>query len=120
MGKELGCGAHLAQLRRVSVSGFTIDDAIGLEALLRLKNHESLEKVVIPMNDALPFMPTAVVDEEVANKIKNGVRLFPKDLPIPSRSRGQDAFKVINHGGRLVAVLAPSPTMDAYDYCCVF
>jgi len=91
-----------------------------LKTLLGLKDPAALEKVVVPMNKALPFMQTAVADDRVAGKIKNGVKLFPKDLRMFSRLREQEAFKVIDHDGRLVAVLAPSSTTDAYDYCCVF
>jgi len=47
MGKNLGCGAHLATLRR-SVSGkFDVADALPLQAILEM-NQSQLEKRVIP------------------------------------------------------------------------
>jgi tRNA pseudouridine55 synthase len=47
LGQKLGCGAHLAMLRR-SVSGkFDVADAIPLDAVLKLSTSE-LEKRVIP------------------------------------------------------------------------
>src|SRR5262249_20090062 len=33
LGAALGCGAHLAALRRVATGGFALDDAVALEAL---------------------------------------------------------------------------------------
>lgn len=38
MGKALGCGAHVIELKRLSVSSFTIDDAISFETLEKLSS----------------------------------------------------------------------------------
>src|SRR5687767_6503507 len=47
LGEKLGCGAHLATLRRVVSGKFDVQDAIQYEDLLRLSVSE-LEKRVIP------------------------------------------------------------------------
>ena len=47
IGKALGCGAHLATLRRVTSGKWDVADAIPLDALLALPLGE-LEKRVIP------------------------------------------------------------------------
>lgn len=120
LGKRLENGAHLKTLRRIASSSFTIDDATGLEELTHLKEAGRLNKAVVSMNEALPLMPAAVAEQPIADKIKNGVKLTHKDLPVPPQLVDQEAFKVIDPDGRLVAVLAPSTTMAAYNYCCVF
>ncbi|MGA9452924.1 MAG: tRNA pseudouridine(55) synthase TruB [Verrucomicrobiia bacterium] len=47
LGQKLGCGAHLATLRRVTSGKFDVADAIPLDAVLKLATSE-LEKKVIP------------------------------------------------------------------------
>lgn len=46
LGKSLGCGAHLATLRRADVGRFSVNDAIGLEALLALTPTEFQRRVI--------------------------------------------------------------------------
>jgi tRNA pseudouridine55 synthase len=47
LGAKLGCGAHLASLRRVSSGKFNVQDAAKLEDLLKL-SREQLQQRVIP------------------------------------------------------------------------
>jgi tRNA pseudouridine55 synthase len=47
LGQKLGCGAHLAALRRTQSGSFKIEDALPLDALLGLST-PALEKRVIP------------------------------------------------------------------------
>ena len=47
LGAKLGCGAHLASLRRLEIGKFKVDDAIALDRVLDLPVAE-LEKRVIP------------------------------------------------------------------------
>jgi tRNA pseudouridine55 synthase len=47
LGQKVGCGAHLASLRRVSSGRFNVADALPLDAVLKLTQAE-LEKRVIP------------------------------------------------------------------------
>jgi tRNA pseudouridine55 synthase len=47
LGQKVGCGAHLASLRRVSSGRFNVADALPLDAVLKLTQVE-LEKRVIP------------------------------------------------------------------------
>jgi tRNA pseudouridine55 synthase len=52
IGEQLGCGAHLAQLRRVRSGQLDIKDAIPLNELLNLKRTE-LKDRVIPIPDVI-------------------------------------------------------------------
>jgi tRNA pseudouridine55 synthase len=48
LGQQVGCGAHLATLRRLDSGKFRVDDAMPLETLLQLSVRE-LETKVIPI-----------------------------------------------------------------------
>lgn len=49
VGRALGCGAHLSQLRRTQSGSLTVDHAQSLDQLLRLELKD-LEKLVIPIH----------------------------------------------------------------------
>jgi len=120
IGRKLGCGGHLKALCRTASCGFPIDAAISLEKLAELREQGGLGETVIPMNEALPFMPAAVADDVLAKRIRNGTKLSEADLPMPPRVSDQGVFKVVDPHGRLIAVLAESPATGRYNYCCVF
>ena len=120
IGGELSCGGHLVELRRTSSCGFSIDAALSLEELTACKDQGSLEEALIPMNEALAFIPAATVDEGLAQKIQNGKKVSPADFPVRPRVSDRGVFKVVDPSGRLIAVLGESPVMDSYNYCCVF
>lgn len=120
IGRKLGCGGHLKALCRTASCGFSIDAAFSLEELAEFREQGWLGEAVIPMNEALPFMPAAVVDDMLAKRILNGTKLSEADLPIPPQVPEQGVFKVVDPNGRLIAVLAESSATASYDYCCVF
>ena len=55
LGDALGCGAHLAALRRLASGRFTLDQAIGLERALT--DRDGALAAVVPMADILPDLP---------------------------------------------------------------
>lgn len=120
MGRKLGCGGHLRALCRTASCGFSLDAAFSLEKLTELKAQGRVGEAVIPMNEALPFMPAAVADDGLAKRIRNGVKLSEADIPIPPQVSERVVFKVLDPRGRLIAVLAESPATGSYNYCCVF
>ena len=120
IGRELGCGGHLRRLRRTASCGFSIHAAVGLDELAAFRDQGRLHEAMIPMSAALPFMPAAVADGALALKIQNGVKLSAADIPDSPRVSDKGAFKVVDAGGRLIAVLTESPETRSYNYCCVF
>lgn len=48
LGEKLGCGGHLAGLRRIKSGSFSIEDAVPLEDLLEKESPEMLKQHIIP------------------------------------------------------------------------
>lgn len=46
LGETVGCGAHLKALRRVSACGFSVEQAVGLEALKLMSREEAAARVL--------------------------------------------------------------------------
>ena len=48
LGEKLGCGGHLAALRRIKSGSFSIENAVSLEELLKAASPEVLKEHIIP------------------------------------------------------------------------
>lgn len=72
LGKKLGPGAHLAELRRTAVREFTIDEAHGLDELERAAAEGNLAELLIHPRLVLPEFPAVTAPSEVVGRLKNG------------------------------------------------
>lgn len=53
LGKKIGCGAHMSQLRRISSDKFNVENAITVEKLSQL-SPSAIKKILIPVASAVP------------------------------------------------------------------
>jgi len=75
LGAALGCGAHLASLRRTRAGAFTLDDAHTLDQLQPLAgNIAALEELCIHPRALLPQIPSVTADEQTLGKLRNGMQ----------------------------------------------
>jgi tRNA pseudouridine55 synthase len=101
LGQALGCGAHLAELRRLASGEFELAQARSLEQLERLAAEERLLDALVPAASMLPGFPEVFVDDLTAAQIRNG-RNFPAS---PFRSQPASRFvKAVTNQGDLVAI----------------
>lgn len=96
VGAALGCGAHLAELRRTRVGRFTIDQAATLE---ELEGHVA-ERLVTPA-ELVADIPRICVREGELPDIANG-RALIVDGRVPAED-GTDVA-LLGEDGRLVAI----------------
>jgi len=85
MGEALGCGAHLASLRRTQAGVFTLSDAVTLEQLAPLAGEpeEALAALLPHPRNLLTELPAVTADEQTAGRMKNGMQV---NLPEYSQS----------------------------------
>ena len=101
LGRALGCGAHLDQLRRTASGEFELAQARTLEQLASLAAEERLLDALVPAGSMLPGFPSVFVDELTAAQIRNG-RNFPAS---PFRSEPASRYvKAVTQQGSLVAI----------------
>ena len=72
LGRALGCGAHLARLRRVAAGPFTLEQALTLEEMCALAAGGSLEQSLPHPRTLLPELPATTADAWVAGRLRNG------------------------------------------------
>ncbi len=53
LGKKIGCGAHMSQLRRISSDKFNVENAVTIEQLSQM-NPSAIKKLLIPVASAVP------------------------------------------------------------------
>jgi tRNA pseudouridine55 synthase len=72
LGKALGCGGHLARLRRVAVGPFTLSQALTLEELCAQAAAGTLQQNLPHPRTLLPDLPSTTADLWAAGRLRNG------------------------------------------------
>jgi len=81
IGKELGCGAHMHELRRTRSGIFEEKDAHTLHDILdayifwKEDGDEEIKNIIRPMEDLLSHLPTVVVRDSAVDAICHGASL---------------------------------------------
>jgi tRNA pseudouridine55 synthase len=75
IGKKLGTGAHLAELRRTRAGKLGIERAVTLEKLEEIVAQHRLAPNLISMNDAVSHLAEVKLSTEESAQIKNGMKL---------------------------------------------
>jgi tRNA pseudouridine55 synthase len=89
MGEKLGCGAHLAEIRRTAVGEFSIDQAISLEELTADAQAGRLASRIIPLEGLLQNFPLINVLPVVEKRVRNGGRF---DITVSQIQPGRVQF----------------------------
>jgi tRNA pseudouridine55 synthase len=107
LGAALGCGGHLAGLRRTVSGPFAVTDAVPLEAAEAL-GRGIAERALSPAQ-ALPHLPAVSLTAEGLRRVSHGNAVGPEHLEMSwVASLGQAAaVRLLDAAGRLVAVARP-------------
>jgi len=102
MGEKLGCGAHLARLRRTAVAEFRVEDAHSLEDLEVERKKESAddfsERLFVHPRKLAPHLPCVTATEENVAMMRCG-----RSVNLPEMSRAP-LVKVFYGQRELVAI----------------
>jgi len=84
LGETLGCGAHVASLRRLWVDPFRQPQMLGLEQLLELAGHGEglLDACLLPIEAGLVAWPVVSLVEEQARRLGQGQAVFLPDISL--------------------------------------
>ena len=105
MGLALGCGAHLASLRRVAAGPFTIDRAISLTDVEAASAAE-LEKRMPHPRTLLPELPSVTADAFSVGRLRNGAAVnLPEFTSSPTVKIFEGQRNLIAIGRRIAGTL---------------
>lgn len=80
MGQVLGCGGHLASLRRLAAGPFTLDQALTLDELQSLARTGEIERRLPHPRTLLPEIPAVTADEQTVGRLRNGMQVNLPDF----------------------------------------
>ena len=92
LGVALGCGAHMAELRRTEAGGFAENDLVPLD--------DVSEASLRPLIDAVRVLPHLDLDEEQATYVRHG-------RPLQGLATSEPGPVAVLHQGELLAVYKP-------------
>jgi tRNA pseudouridine55 synthase len=119
MGQKLGCGAHLAEITRLAVGEFSLDQAIKLEELAAGARAGKFADYVIKLENLLPNFPRANVLPVIERRVRHGTKfnvmisqIQPgRAAPPPGSTSELDAgelrpprLRVFNQQDKLIAI----------------
>lgn len=93
IGKYLGCGATLTQLRRTAAAGFTIDRCYTLEQI-----EAEPEKCLLPAEAAVPYLKSVSVSEQQKIRFMNGAALAADRVKLNCDIEDGELIKVFSDG----------------------
>ena len=80
IGRELGCGAHLAELRRTALAEFSLANAHTLEELESAAATNRIDEMFVHPRELLPQLPGVTANDEMAARIRSGRAVEPPEL----------------------------------------
>jgi tRNA pseudouridine55 synthase len=110
LGQKLGCGGHLAGLRRTAVAEFKESRAVTLEGLQEAVQQGELESYIVRLEALLPDCPELVVHGREEAAVRHGHHfelahaLRPGRGEAVGRSPVATLLKILNPQRRLIAV----------------
>ena len=100
IGKALGCGAFLSQLRRTGVQPYWKNDSYSLDDLRDISEQglASLDRCLLPVNSALVDFPELIVNPLAADYLKQGQSVRIKSAPLSG------LLSLITEEGRFIGI----------------
>ena len=115
LGRALGCGGHMAELRRTVSAGFGLDEAVSLDGFTAFCRQGRGADHIIPTGRALRDIPAVAVDGDMARRIATGQRLGVGQIGPP---QGAGPIQVVSDD-RVLAIVEYNDAAGRYDYACV-
>lgn len=96
IGRALGCGGCMSSLRRTMAAGFSLEDAVSLEAVCQGEDPAALLRPVEDYFSAYPALTLGPAEEQ---KVRNGMKL---KRPMAGLAPGE--YRVYGAGGEFLAL----------------
>lgn len=111
IGDLLGCGAHVSELRRLSIGPFSIDRAVSFKDVDSGAETDRWERELISMNDALAHLPFVLVEDgTVLKRVQDGQISPGWEAVQKERFSGCNSpVRILGKDDRLVALWWPFP-----------
>jgi tRNA pseudouridine55 synthase len=105
IGEALGYPAHMSDLIRIQSASFSLNDCLTFEEIEKEMEKGTIQKVLYPIEAALVHLPKYMINDKIAEKVKNGAV-----LPTPSNLKDEENPIVIEtEDGKALALYIHHP-----------
>ena len=104
LGRELGIGAHMLELRRIKAGQFEEKKSLTLYQLQEAVNSGKLAEHILPMEMIAKDMPNIEVKEDSLIKIHNGSPIYREYIESGPKTLEMGSFAAIMHNKKLVEI----------------
>jgi tRNA pseudouridine55 synthase len=106
-GKNLGCGAHLIELRRIRSGPFSLDHAVSLDDLEQEASRGGQIGKIVDLAQALSHWPELRVDEQTARSVLQGRQFRDAERIATLHLKINDKIRLIGEEGNLIGIMRP-------------
>lgn len=106
IGEKLGYPSHMSDLIRISSGEFKLQQCMTLEELESIVKNGRIQEHLLSIEDALSHLPKLIINDKVAEKVKNG-----SVLPVPQELNNIQVGEPIAtlHNGDILAIYQMHP-----------
>ncbi|MEO7660060.1 MAG: tRNA pseudouridine(55) synthase TruB, partial [Pyrinomonadaceae bacterium] len=97
IGRKIGVGAHLTELKRIRAGKFSLKQSVSLEKLGEMIDPAS---ALVPMEEAVSHLASIVLNEERTIKTKNGLSTRVRDIEFADG----EPIQMLDVGNKLIAI----------------
>jgi len=116
IGRELGCGAYMANLIRSGVGLFDLKTSITLDALKQASENRLLDDVLFSIEKALTFLPELCIKDAYIKDLVNGKPLTKEIFKVfPNNFKQGMNLRVSNESGTILAIVEPLVNKEKFD-----
>ncbi|OIK13933.1 tRNA pseudouridine(55) synthase TruB [Bacillus sp. MUM 116] len=106
IGEQLGFPAHMSKLVRIQSASFKLEDCLTFDEIENLMQSGTITSELRPLESAISHLPKYVINDTVAEKVKNGAI-----LPIPEHLKNSNGPIVTEtREGQALAIYAKHPS----------
>ncbi len=109
LGRKLGCGAHLLELKRERIGRFTLEQAVTLKRAAEMAAAGQELQAVTPIEKLLEEYPKMIVNPAGRRCISNGMALKAADVLKIFPAASNDFFRIFDDEGKLLAIAEKEP-----------
>lgn len=111
IGEKLGCGGAMAGLERIYTAGFSIEEAHTLEEIEKIRDENSLSKILYPVDSFFRDYPKRTVKNESEKPADNGNMLKAGDF---TEDASEPEICVYRGDGLFYGLYKKDDTKNAY------
>lgn len=103
LGRALHVPAHMSDLIRIESAGYVLEQSHRFEEIEQAVLDGTWEKLLTPIELALPNFTAVTVPEFMVSKIMNGQPIRPR-FPLPKEVKKNDRVRIFSPAGKLLAI----------------